>query len=336
MVTVTLYRKNECDECDIILQYLDELQKTHPHQLAIVNVEQLDDDQQGVDKARFPYVKIGPYVLHSPFRKTDLQIALGASIDRASHLESVNDETYRQRINRGHTVSTTDRVSFWISKNFMSMVLLVIFLYAGLPFIAPILMKTGQTGPAKVIYAIYSPLCHQLGFRSWFLFGEQLFYPRKLAGIAGVKSFEEQTGISSDEIFKARSYLGDEITGYKVALCERDTAIYIAMFLFGLVFVLTGKRIKALPWIFWLTIGLIPIGVDGFSQLPSLASAMPSWLPIRESTPLLRVITGGLFGLTTAWFLFPLLEESMKETRTLLSTKMSIAKQLASSEGKNK
>ena len=336
MVTVTLYRKNECDECDSILQYLDELQKSHPHQLAIINVEKLDDEQQGIDKAKFPYVKIGPYVLHAPFRKTDLQIALGASIDRASHLEAVNDETYRQRLIRGHTVTKTDRVSFWISKNFMSMVLFVIFLYAGLPFLAPVLMKNGQTGPAEVIYAIYSPLCHQLGFRSWFLFGEQLYYPRELAGLKGIKSFEDETGISSDEIFKARSYLGDEHAGFKVALCERDTAIYAVMFLFGLFFILTGKKIKPLPWYIWLTFGLIPIGLDGFSQLPSLASAMPTWVPIRESTPLLRVITGGLFGLTTAWYLFPLLEESMKETRTLLSTKMSIASQLSSSGAKNK
>jgi uncharacterized membrane protein len=104
------------------------------------------------------------------------------------------------------------------------------------------------------------------------------------------------------------------------------------MFLFGLVFVLTGKKIKPLPWYFWLAIGLVPIGLDGFSQLPGLASGMPAWVPIRESTPLLRVITGSLFGLTTAWYLFPLMEESMKETRTLLSTKMSIVKQLSSSE----
>jgi uncharacterized membrane protein len=330
MVTVTLYRKTECDECASILEHLKELQTTHPHQLAVVNVDELDDEQQGSNKTKFPYVKVGPYVLHAPFRKTDLQIALGASIDRASHLESVNDSTYKQRLERGHTITTTDKVSFWISKNFMGLVLTVIFIYSGLPFLAPVLMKAGMVEPAKVIYAVYSPLCHQLGFRSWFFFGEQLYYPRQLAGIAGMKTFEQETGITSDEVLKARSYLGDEKAGYKVALCERDTAIYSAMFLFGLFFVLTGKKMKPLPWYFWVAFGLIPIGLDGFSQLPGLASGMPSWVPIRESTPLLRVITGGLFGLTTAMYLFPLLEDSMRETRTLLSTKMSITKQLAS------
>jgi uncharacterized membrane protein/glutaredoxin len=336
MVTVTLYRKNECDECESILKYMNELQPTHPHQLAIVNVDELDDEKQGSERAKFPYVKIGPYVLHAPFRKTDLQIALGASIDRASHLESVNDTTYKQRMERGHTISRTDRVSFWISKHFMSLVLIIIFLYTGLPFLAPVLMKAGMREPAKAIYIVYSPLCHQLGFRSWFLFGEQLYYPRELAGVNGVKSFEEETGITSDEVIKAREYLGDERVGYKVALCERDTAIYGAMVIFGLIFVLTGKKIKPLPWYFWLAFGLVPIGLDGFSQLPGLASGMPSWVIIRESTPLLRVITGSLFGLTTSWYLFPLLEDSMKETRTLLSTKMSIARQLSSAGEESK
>jgi uncharacterized membrane protein len=65
----------------------------------------------------------------------------------------------------------------------------------------------------------------------------------------------------------------------------------------------------------------MPIGLDGFSQLPGLAGNMPAWVPIRESTPLLRVITGALFGGTTAWYLFPLLEESMRETRALLGVK---------------
>ncbi|NMB54924.1 MAG: DUF2085 domain-containing protein [Leptolinea sp.] len=175
---------------------------------------------------------------------------------------------------------------------------------------------------------MYSPLCHQLGFRSWFLFGEQFFYPRELAGIANIKTFEEATGITANKILDARAYLGDEKVGYKVALCERDTAIYGAMLLFGLIFSLTGRKIKPIPWYVWLTIGLIPIGLDGFSQLPGLASGLPAWLPVRESSPLLRVVTGVLFGGTTASYLFPLLEDSMKETRTLLGTKIMIASQL--------
>jgi uncharacterized membrane protein len=331
MVTVTLYRKNDCKECDSIIQLLQELQPTHPHQLAVVNVDELEDWNQDEARIQFPYVKVGPYVLHAPFRKTDLQIALGASIDRASHLEAVGDKVYQKRISRGHTVTKTDRFSYWLSKNLMYIINLVIFLYVGLPFLAPVLMEAKMVAPARVIYALYSPLCHQLGFRSWFLYGEQPFYPRELAGIKGMKTFEEETGITTNEILQARAYLGDSKAGYKVALCERDTAIYGAMLLFGIIFMLTGRKFKAIPWYVWLAVGVVPIGLDGFSQLPGLASGLPAWVPLRESTPFLRVVTGTLFGGTTAAYLFPMLEESMRETRTLLGSKMVIVDQLSSS-----
>lgn len=328
MVTVTLYRKKECSECETILQYLGELQDKFPHQLATVNVDELEDAATTEDRIHYPYVKAGPYVLHSPFSKADLQVALGASIDRDSHLTTIGDSEYQKRIDRGHTISNTDRFSYWLSKNLIYLINTLIFIYAGLPFLAPVLMKANLVTPARIIYAIYSPLCHQLGFRSWFLFGEQYFYPRDLAGISGMKTFEQETGIPTGEILEARAYTGDEKVGYKVALCERDTAIYASMLLFGLIFMLTGRKIKPARWYIWLFIGLAPIGLDGFSQLPGLAGGMPAWVPLRESTPILRVITGALFGGTTAWYLFPMLEESMRETRTLLGSKMMIANQL--------
>jgi hypothetical protein len=60
-----------------------------------------------------------------------------------------------------------------------------------------------------------------------------------------------------------------------------------------------------------------PIGVDGVSQLFSQMNWqwLASIVPYRESTPFLRVLTGGLFGFTTAWFAYPYMEESMAETR---------------------
>jgi len=331
MVTVTLYRKSDSQGCDEVLLFLKELQADYPHQLAVVDADQIEMDQHVEARTQFPYIKIGPYVIHAPFRKMDLQIALGASIDRAKHLENVGDRTYHQRITRGHTISKTDRFSYWLSKHLMLLVNLGIFLYAGLPFLAPVLMKIDLVAPARVIYAMYSPLCHQLGFRSWFLFGEQFYYPRDLAHIPGVKTFEEETGITSKDIFEARAFIGNEKMGYKVALCERDTAIYGSMLLFGLIFALTGKKIKPIRWYFWLAFGLMPIALDGFSQLPGLAGGLPAWVLLRESTPLLRVVTGALFGGTTAWYLYPLLEESMHETRTLLGAKMAIADQISGS-----
>jgi uncharacterized membrane protein len=174
-----------------------------------------------------------------------------------------------------------------------------------------------------VIYTLYKPLCHQFGFWTFFLFGEQAYYPLAEAGVPGVKTFEQATGIldvhspSSISRLNARQYIGNESVGYKMALCERDMAIYAGIFLFGVVYALTGRRIKPLHWIAAVLIGLIPIGLDGFSQLFSQIewSWLSSILPYRESTPFLRVLTGGLFGLAVAWFTYPLIEESMSETR---------------------
>jgi uncharacterized membrane protein len=335
MITVTLFRKNECEECDDVLSMLTEIQNIHPHKLAVVNVDTLEGVDQKSSKIDYPYIKTGPYVVHSPFNKLDLQVAIGASTDRASHLESVGDQNYQRRIERGRIMTKTDRFSLWLSKNLMMVITFFLFLYAGLPFLAPVLMKANIIAPAKVIYAIYSPLCHQLAFRSWFLFGEQPFYPRSLAGLSNYITFEDATGIPSTEIFKAREFVGNSVVGYKVALCERDTAIYGSMLLFGIIFMLTGRKLKTIPWYLWIIFGLIPIGIDGFSQLPGLSSGLlPAWLPIRESTPLLRVITGTLFGGSTAWYLFPLIEESMRETRQFLASKMVITEQISPIDGK--
>ena len=78
-----------------------------------------------------------------------------------------------------------------------------------------------------------------------------------------------------------------------------------------------------MPIYAWFILGILPIGLDGLSQV---ISQLP-WqiIPIRESTPLLRTITGGLFGFSTAWFAYPIVEDAMAETRKLLTIKMQAA-----------
>jgi len=93
--------------------------------------------------------------------------------------------------------------------------------------------------------------------------------------------------------------------------------------LFGLFFAISGKKIKPLPWFVWILLGLVPIGLDGMSQLVSqLELSFLPWLNIRESTPFLRVLTGFLFGWFTGWFGFPSIEEVVptnKETTEQIS-----------------
>ena len=321
MLNVTLYTRKECTLCDEVKADLNELQSQYPHRLVEVDIE-----SETVLLAKFgleiPVVEVGPYTLKSPITRQKLKMTLGAAVDRKNQLEKLGDPEYKMKLEKGKKVTTGDKVSFWIAKRYLLMLNMFMLIYIGLPFLAPTLMKLGAELPARAIYRMYSPLCHQFGFRSFFLFGDQVVYPLAEAGMIDLKTFEQATGIAhlddpySPARFDARKFTGDEVVGFKVALCERDVAIYLAILLFGILFGLSGRRIKSLHWALWLLIGLGPIGLDGFSQLFSQFNWqwLSSILPYRESTVYLRVITGALFGFTTAWFAYPNIEESMNET----------------------
>ncbi|RJP51437.1 MAG: DUF2085 domain-containing protein [Anaerolineaceae bacterium] len=333
MLTVTLYTRKSCGLCDEAKAELAALETEFPHRLAEVDIES-DPALLKRYLTAIPVLEIGPYTLHAPITKEQLRMTLGAAIDRRGQLEKVGSSAYEARVRRGQEITTSDRISNWISKHYLLLLNLFMALYVGLPFLAPTLMKAGVEVPARVIYTMYSPLCHQFGFRSFFLYGEQLVYPLEEAGLSDIKSFDDITGWTdlsnpySPERLQARQFVGDEHTGYKVALCERDVAIYGGLLLFGLVFGLTKRRIPPLHWALWLFIGLGPIGLDGFSQLFSQFE-LPWLMQIvayRESTPFLRVLTGLLFGISTAWFAYPYIEESMAETRQFFIKKLAVAK----------
>jgi uncharacterized membrane protein len=325
VITVTLYTRKDCSLCDQAKADLESIQAQIPHQLVEIDIES-DPVIREKYAAEIPVVQAGPYKLQPPFTRADLLMTLGAASDRKNHLDQLSDPEHERRVEQGQVVSGGDKLSNWLSRHWLALVNLMFFLYIGLPFLAPVLMKAGATVPANVIYTAYSPLCHELGFRSFFLFGEQPYYPRAAAGMPDVIHFGQATGLDENDLFAARSFTGNEQLGYKVAICERDVAIYLAILFFGLLFGLTGRRLKPLHWALWLLIGIGPIGLDGFSQLFSQLNLpfLTTILPYRESTPFLRVLTGALFGFTTAWFGLPYVEESMRETRELLTRKFRV------------
>ena len=322
MLNVTLFTEKDCPPCEEVKANLAALQSRYPHRLAEIDVE-ADAALRAKYTNLVPVLEIGPYTLSAPISAQKLQMTLGAASDRKSQLEKLDDPIYKYKTEKGKTLSTGDRISYWISKRYLLLLNLFMLLYVGLPFLAPTLMKLGAEAPAQALYRVYKPLCHQFAFRSFFVFGEHPLYPLAEANVAGYKTFEEVTGIVgvddpySMTRFDARNYIGDDTVGYKVALCERDIAIYLAILFFGVVFGLTGRRFKSLHWIAWLLLGIAPIGLDGFSQLFSQFNWewLSALVPYRESTPFLRVLTGALLGLATAWFAYPNIEESMSETR---------------------
>ena len=233
-------------------------------------------------------------------------------------------------------------LAIMVARKWLWIVMCVLGIYISLPWVAPTLAKAGFYGPADFIYTIYSPFCHQFAFRSPFLYGEQAFYPRGAAG-TNYKPFEEyalqsprfldqyrfwQTAYYGDsstltpslddlqvfsvaQQFAARHFIGDETLGYKTSLCARDLAIYTMMFVAGLIYWHYRWRIRPLPLLIYLFVGLGPIALDGFSQLLSYPP-FEFW-QVRETEPVYRLFTGGLFGLMSAWLAFPHIERSMDD-----------------------
>jgi len=319
-LSVTLYSRDDCHLCGEAKALLDSLREEFPHELSVVNI----DESPGLKELfgeRVPVIETGPYEVSAPIDEQTLRMYLGAARDKMTSMTEQQAKYQAAKRERNKNFSRGDGAGLWISRHYILVVNIFLFLYVGVPFLAPVLMKAGATQAAKPIYSVYSLACHQLGFRSWYLFGEQPAYPRAAAGVEGLETYGEATGQNEEDLLAARRFVGNEQVGYKVAFCERDVAIYAGMLAFGLVWALWHKRIPALPFWAWIVIGMAPIGIDGFSQLLSQIPGWSFW-SYRESTPFLRTLTGGIFGVTTAWFGFPVLKETFDDTRYSLEKKL--------------
>ncbi len=319
MIEVTLYTRKDCHLCDIAQTDLNELQATVSHHLTVIDVDS-DIKLRSLYGFNVPVVLIGPYKLTAPIGKKDLEISLRAvqqSVEQEAKLDKAIEEG-RLRIQVNW--SRSDGVSLWLARHYLALFNVFVFIYLAVPFLAPILMKVGAVAPAEGIYKAYSYVCHQFAFRSWFLFGVQAVYPRAEAGLKGLLSYQQATGMDGSDLLAARAFVGNAQVGYKVALCERDVAIYGGILLFGILYSLLRRKTKPIHWMIWIIIGILPIAIDGFSQL--LSQPPFGFIPLRESTPFLRTLTGFLFGFLTAWFGYPYVEESMKENRKFLEGKL--------------
>jgi len=212
-------------------------------------------------------------------------------------------------------VILADRFVFWLSKHWLAIFNTLSLLYVGLPILAPVLMYLGENRLAVIIHTIYKPLCHQLPQRSFFLFGPQLSYT--------IAELLDRVGTSAIPNQWSGAFIGNEVVGYKVALCQRDVAIYGAIFLAGLAYGPLRRRwdVRPLPWWAYVGLGLVPMAADGgYQWISNAANILAPQLPISsyESTPLLRVITGALFGLATVWMAYPYIQEAMDEFQETL------------------
>ena len=213
-----------------------------------------------------------------------------------------------------------------ISRHWLAVVNLCTGVVVGLPWLAPILMKIGAVGPARVIYLAYGFMCHQLADRSFFLFG-----PKWMYSSAELLPFAPGAGTW----LGLRSFIGVPELGYKVAWSDRMVALYGGMFLAGLIFAVLRKWLHAPRWHVAALMAL-PMVVDGATHWASdlaglgrgfrdsnawLATLTGNLLPQSfymgsswgSFNSMMRLATGLSFGLAVAWVVFALVETLANE-----------------------
>ncbi len=192
----------------------------------------------------------------------------------------------------------TERITYWMSRllrwvsaHWLALANLGFGVLVGLPILAPVLYHLGYDGPAALIHTVFHPLCHQLPERSFFLFGPSVTYSYdQLAALLGQGTVPQR-------------WVGSSDLGFKMAVCERDIAVYGSMVVAGVVFNWL-RRLRPLSVRGFLLL-IVPMAVDGGGQFIGLWS----------STWITRGITGALFGVACIALTYPYLERGMREVR---------------------
>jgi uncharacterized membrane protein len=96
----------------------------------------------------------------------------------------------------------------------------------------------------------------------------------------------------------ARSF---HIEGEKIGVCIRCSAIYFGFFL-GLITLPLSRVLKRK--------NVPAMGFFLFAVLPMVVDAVLNTTGIHASTPMTRVITGALFGMSMPWFVVPIFIEA--------------------------
>lgn len=203
-------------------------------------------------------------------------------------------------------IMAIDRVIVFITRHWLALAIIFLTIFAGLPFLAPVLMHYGITAPAELIYKGYGVTCHQLSFRTYFFFGAQATYRiNELQSALGVNN-------PASDAFFWRDFIGNPQVGYKMAWCQREVSIYGAMIVAFILFGLLRPRVQPLDWRIYLLF-VLPMAIDGAWQLFTSPVYLLQFLPVHESTPDLRLITGALFGFGSVWLVFPHVDQAMRE-----------------------
>jgi uncharacterized membrane protein len=197
-------------------------------------------------------------------------------------------------------------------------------IFIGLTAVAPTLLMLGLTGPAWLLYRAYALNCHQLPQRSYYLFGPH-----------GIDTYSlDQVLAWGADPNHLRNFVGNADIGFKMAMAHRNTAIFAAIFLVGLVYASLRPRVKGLSWKWYVAL-MAPMVVDGTSHMISeltglgfrQTNAWAAWLTggvlgagfyvgttVGTLNWLLRTLTGALAGLASVWLLYPRIDQAFRES----------------------
>ncbi len=225
-------------------------------------------------------------------------------------------------------VLSVDRFAMWLGQHWLAAFLVAYGVIVFAPFLAPVFMHLGATGPAEALYFFYSFLCHQLPERSLFFFG-----PKPMYTYAEIKTVWPLDGFEG-----LRQFIGNAQMGYKMAWSDRMISTYGGLWLGGLIYALLGKRAPRVSLLVWVLVGILPIGLDGVSHMLNDVLAGTTGTGFRDTNSWLqaltlntlpssfyagdqlgsfnswaRWITGFAFSITTVLAAFPLIERSMHE-----------------------
>jgi hypothetical protein len=136
VIRITLFTRDGCSLCDQVSADLVSLRDELPHELHEVDIE---SDSELFDRYHeiIPVCLIGPYTLQNPIRKVDLEVALRAAGESTNHQTALPSKAERSRAVR------LNKGLLFFARHWLAIFNLIVLLYVGIPFGAPILMEAG-------------------------------------------------------------------------------------------------------------------------------------------------------------------------------------------------